>query len=122
VQDSKKKVFMRERRHKRLRRKIAGEPERPRLSVYRSLNHIYAEIIDDTQGHTLAAASTLDPDVRDKTADSTKVDAAKAVGLLIASKALEKGISTVVFDRGGRKYHGRVRAVAEGAREGGLQF
>jgi large subunit ribosomal protein L18 len=111
------------RRKKRVRKKVFGTPERPRLSVYRSLKHIYAQIIDDTKGHTLVACSTLSPELREELKGKTKnKEAAKKVGLLLAKKALEKGIKKVVFDRGYYKYHGRVKALAEGAREGGLEF
>jgi len=112
----------RKRRHKRVRKKIFGTPERPRLCVFRSLKHIYAQIIDDTIGHTLVAASTLDPAIREKIKGKTKTEQAKEVGLLLAQKALAKGITKVAFDRGGYKYHGRVKALAEGARKGGLEF
>ncbi|NLO89558.1 MAG: 50S ribosomal protein L18 [Clostridia bacterium] len=108
-------------RHKRLRKKIIGTQERPRLCVYRSLKHIYAQIIDDIEGKTLVAASTLDPALRGTIKGNNK-EAAKKVGELIAQKALDKGIKQVVFDRGGYKYHGRVAALAEGAREKGLEF
>lgn len=107
-------------RHKRVRRKISGTAEVPRLCVYRSLKNIYAQIIDDTKGVTLVSASTLDSDLR-KSYGGNK-EAAKAVGLSIAKKALEKNIKAVVFDRGGYIYHGRVAEVAAGAREGGLEF
>lgn len=114
---------MRRRRHRRVRKKLTGWSDRPRLNVFRSLNHIYAQVIDDEQGHTLAAASTLDPDVREEeTSGVPKVEQARRVGLAIASRAKAKGIEQVVFDRGGYKYHGRVKALAEGAREGGLVF
>ena len=106
-------------RHKRVRAKISGTPERPRLNVFRSEANIYAQIIDDVNGVTLAAASTLE---KDFTCDGTKSDAAKLVGIHVAERAKAKGIDTVVFDRGGYVYHGRVKALAEGAREGGLQF
>lgn len=112
----------RKRRHLRVRKRVSGTPERPRLSVYRSLKHIYAQVIDDTRGHTLVAASTLDPELRGKLQKTGNVEAAREVGRLIARRALEKGITKVVFDRGGYRYHGRVAALAEGAREGGLQF
>ena len=108
------------RRHKRLRFKVAGTAQRPRLAVFRSLTHIYAQVIDDASGRTLAAASSLDADV--KSGEGAKTNTAKAVGTLIASRAKERGIDTVVFDRGGFIYHGRVRALAEAAREGGLVF
>lgn len=99
-----------------------GTKERPRLSVYRSLNHMYAQIIDDVEGHTLVQASTLDPELRSKLEKTGNVAAAKEVGRLLAARAKEAGISQVVFDRGGNLYHGRVAALAEGAREGGLIF
>ena len=104
-------------KHWRSRNKINGTPERPRLAVFRSTQHIYAQIIDDTVGKTLVAASTLEVKV-----DGTKTDAAKAVGAAVAKKALENGIEKVVFDRGGNLYHGRIQALAEGAREAGLDF
>ncbi|MBR2667648.1 MAG: 50S ribosomal protein L18 [Oscillospiraceae bacterium] len=106
-------------RHKRVRAKISGTPECPRLNVFRSETNIYAQIIDDTTGHTLAAASSLDKDFEGR---GSNVEAAKKVGLAVAARAKEKGIETVVFDRGGYLYHGRVKALAEGAREGGLAF
>jgi large subunit ribosomal protein L18 len=111
---------LKERRKKRVRKKIRGTPERPRLSVFRSNRHIYAQIIDDTRGHTLVAACSLERglDLKGK----TKTEQALEVGKLIASRAREKGIEGVVFDRGGNLYHGRVKALAEGAREGGLKF
>lgn len=111
-------------RHMRIRRRIMGTPERPRLCVFKSLRHIYAQIIDDTprQGsRTLVAASTLDPEIRDKI-KSDNIEAARLVGQLIAQRALAKGIRRVVFDRGGYPYHGKVRALAEAAREGGWSF
>lgn len=110
------------RRHKRVRKKVFGTPERPRLCVFRSNKHIYAQIIDDTIGHTLVSASTLDPELREKLQKTWNKEAAREVGKLIAKRALEKGIKKVVFDRGGYKYHGRVKELAEGAREGGLVF
>ena len=106
-------------RHKRVRAKIAGTPERPRLNVFRSETNIYAQIIDDVTGKTLAAANSLEKGFE---CDGTKTDAAKKVGQMVAERAKAKGIDTVVFDRGGYVYHGRVQALAEGAREGGLQF
>ncbi|MBO8141995.1 MAG: 50S ribosomal protein L18 [Firmicutes bacterium] len=112
----------RRRRHLRLRKKVQGTPERPRLCVYRSLKHMYAQIIDDTRGHTLVAASTLDPELRGSLASTGNKDAAREVGRLIGRRAMEQGIRRVVFDRGGNLYHGRVRALAEGAREAGLDF
>lgn len=108
----------REKRHNRVRARVNGTNERPRLNVFRSLNHIYAQVIDDTQGHTLVAASTLDKDV----AEAPKVEQAKAVGKLVAERAKNAGINRVVFDRGGYLYHGRIKSLAEGAREGGLDF
>ena len=107
------------RRHKRVRRKISGTPERPRLSVYRSLKGIYVQLIDDVNGKTLAQASTLDKEVKTK---ASNIEAAKEVGELIAKRATKAGIKVVVFDRGGDIYHGKVKALAEAAREGGLEF
>lgn len=112
---------LRRSKHMRVRRKISGTGEIPRLCVYKSLNHIYAQIIDDQTGVTLAAASTLDTELSDLPSKSN-VEAAKEVGSRIAAKAQEKGITTVVFDRSGYKYHGRVAALADAAREKGLQF
>ena len=109
-------------RHARVRKKVNGTAERPRLSVYRSTNHIYAQIIDDVKGHTLCSASTLEKAVAAKVSDMTKSEAAKAVGAAIAEKALALGIKAVVFDRGGYLYTGRVEALADGAREAGLEF
>ncbi len=117
-------------RHERVRKKIGGvqgrklngTAERPRLNVYRSTNHIYAQVIDDVKGHTLCAASTLEKDVAAQVADLTKCEAAKVVGKAIANKALALGIKQVVFDRGGYIYTGRVQALADGAREAGLEF
>ncbi|KYD20705.1 MAG: 50S ribosomal protein L18 [Caldibacillus debilis] len=111
---------LRKKRHARIRAKISGTPERPRLNVFRSNQHIYAQLIDDTKGVTLASASTLEKDLD---LESTKnIEAAKKVGELIAKRALEKGYKKVVFDRGGYLYHGRVKALAEAAREAGLEF
>lgn len=112
----------RARRQRRIRGRIHGTPERPRLNVYRSNTHIYAQVIDDTVGHTLAAASTTDAGLRPQLPGTTKQDEAKLVGRLIAERAIAVGINQVVFDRGGYKYHGRVRALADAAREGGLKF
>lgn len=112
----------RERRHHRVRLKVSGNSARPRLCVFRSLNHIYAQVIDDALGHTLAAASTLDAEIKGDTAGKSKTDRAKMAGLLLARRAASQGISQVTFDRGGYKYHGRVKALAEAAREGGLKF
>jgi large subunit ribosomal protein L18 len=111
------------RRHTRLRRKVSGTAERPRLSVFRSLHHIYAQIIDDIQGVTLVSASTVEPEIRQKVgSNGGNIEAAKVIGAAIAQKALEKGIKQVVFDRGGQIYHGRVQALAAAARESGLEF
>jgi large subunit ribosomal protein L18 len=112
----------RKRRHLRIRRKVSGTPKKPRLNVYRSLNEIYVQIIDDTKGHTLISTSTIDPTLKKKFKGMTKKEKAKLVGQTIADRAKEKGIKSVVFDRGGYKYIGRVAALAEGARENGLQF
>ncbi|MDQ7030224.1 MAG: 50S ribosomal protein L18 [Ardenticatenia bacterium] len=112
----------RKRRHLRVRKRVFGTPERPRLNVYRSLTNIYAQIIDDTQGHTLVSASTLDRQLRDQVKGLRPVEAARHVGRALAERARAAGITKVVFDRGGYKYHGRVKALAEGAREGGLEF
>ena len=110
-------------RHKRLRKRVSGTPERPRLSVYRSEKHIYAQIIDDTKGVTLVAASTVEKELRDKLNQKTwNVQAAKEVGKIIAERATAKGIKEIVFDRGGYKYHGRIKALADSARESGLKF
>uniref|UniRef100_A0A7V4NFE7 Large ribosomal subunit protein uL18 n=1 Tax=Fervidobacterium pennivorans TaxID=93466 RepID=A0A7V4NFE7_FERPE len=109
-------------RHRRIRKKIFGTPERPRLAVYRSEKHIYAQIIDDTVGRTLVAASTVEKDIKERVKKTWNVAAAKEVGKIIAERALAKGITTVVFDRGGFKYHGRVKALADAAREAGLKF
>ena len=109
-------------RHERVRKKISGTPESPRLSVYRSNRHIQAQIIDDTKGITLVSASTMDPSLKGQLDDVDKKGAAKLVGKLIAERAVEAGIKNVVFDRGGYKYTGRVASVAEGAREAGLEF
>jgi large subunit ribosomal protein L18 len=113
---------LRQRRHLRIRRVVAGAADRPRLSVFRSLKHIYAQIIDDTRGVTLAAASTRDPDLREAIKGKRKTEAGALVGEAIARRAQAKGITRVVFDRGGYLYHGRVKALADGARKGGLQF
>jgi len=110
------------RKHLRVRKKIKGTPERPRLAVFRSLNHIYAQIIDDSAGNTLVAASTLDASLKGKVEFGANKEAAKEVGKLIAVKASQKGIKQVVFDRGGYLYHGRIKELAEAAREAGLEF
>jgi len=110
------------RRHARVRKHLAGTPERPRLAVFRSLTDIYAQVIDDEAGATLASASTIDKELRGKMSGKTKTEQARLVGAAIADRAKAHGITTVVFDRGGFKYIGRVQALAEGAREGGLEF
>ena len=117
-----RKQQLRQRRHLRVRKKVNGTPERPRLAVFRSEHHIYAQVIDDSKGHTLAAASSLDPNLRKELKYGGNVEAAKAVGKLVAERAKEKGVQKVVFDRGGFAYHGRVAGLADGAREAGLEF
>jgi large subunit ribosomal protein L18 len=118
----KTKEDIRLRLHTRIRKKLSGSPQRPRLAVFRSQSHIYAQVIDDEAGQTLCAASSLDGDLKASTKRGSNVAAAKAVGKLIAQRAQEKGVSAVVFDRGGFQYHGRVKALADAAREGGLKF
>ena len=118
--ESRSKV--RVKKHKRLRNRFSGTAERPRLSVFRSNNHMYAQIIDDTVGNTLAAASTVEKTARAELEHTNDVDAAAYVGTLIAKRALEKGIETVVFDRGGFIYQGKIQALADAAREAGLKF
>ena len=110
---------IRSRIHKRIRSRMAGTQERPRLAVFRSLNHIYAQVIDDQQGHTLVAAASTEKDLKGK---GGNVEGAKAIGKAVAERAKEKGIKRVVFDRGGYQYHGRVKALADAAREAGLEF
>lgn len=112
----------RKRRHNRVRRRVFGTAEKPRLNVYRSLNEIYVQVIDDNKGHTLASASTIDSELKKKVKGKTKKEQAKLVGETIAERAKKKGVKEVVFDRGGYKYIGRVSALADGAREKGLQF
>jgi large subunit ribosomal protein L18 len=119
---AREKRLARQRRHARVRKRAYGTPERPRLNVFRSLQHIHAQVIDDTRGHTLIAASTLDADIRSKLGDKTKTGQAEVVGDIIAKRALAAGIKHVVFDRGGYLYHGRVKALADAARKGGLDF
>lgn len=114
------KAVGRSRRHSRVRKKITGTAERPRLVVFRSTRHIVAQVVDDTAGRTLAAASTMESDLR--TLGGDKTDKANAVGKLVAERAKSAGVQSVVFDRGGNRYHGRVAAVADGAREAGLEF
>ena len=110
------------RRRIRIRKKIRGTPDRPRLTVYRSLKYVYAQIIDDESGHTIAAASSVEKELRDSLKSTKDLEAAKLVGKLVAKRAMEKGISEVVFDRNGYKYHGRIKALADAAREEGLKF
>ncbi len=105
--------------HKRIRARVSGTPERPRLAVFRSVNHIYGQLIDDQQGHTLVAASSIEKDLRGK---GGNIEGAKLIGKTIAQRAKDKGITRVVFDRGGYLYHGRVKALADAAREAGLEF
>ncbi|GAB6099863.1 50S ribosomal protein L18 [Halanaerocella petrolearia] len=112
----------RRRRHKRVRKKVKGTPTRPRLNVNKSLKHIYVQVIDDFREITLVSASTVDTDIRDEVENGGNVEAAKVVGKYIAERALEEGIEKVVFDRGGYEYHGRIKALAEAAREAGLDF
>ncbi len=119
---SEKKRLARLRRHRRVRKKISGTADRPRLNVYRSLTHIYGQVVDDTAGHTLVSASTVDRDVRSAVQGKHKTEQARVVGQVLARRALEKGIKQVVFDRGGWVYHGRIKALAEGARKEGLEF
>ena len=109
-------------RHARVRAKVKGTASRPRLCVFRSLQHIYAQVIDDSQGHTLASVSTIDPEIKSETDGKKKAAQAELVGSLVAKRALGVGIKQVVFDRGGYKYHGRVKTLAEAARQGGLKF
>ena len=118
----KSRTVVRENKHRRLRNRFSGTAERPRLAVFRSNNHMYAQIIDDTVGKTLVSASTLDKDVKAECEQTNNVEAAAVVGKVVAKKALEKGITTVVYDRGGFIYEGKVKALAEAAREAGLEF
>lgn len=119
---AKEKREARARRHIRVRKQVQGTPERPRLAVYRSLMHIYAQVIDDVAGHTLVSASTIDAEVKKVIEGKNKTEAAKLVGKMVAERAKQANISKVVFDRGGHMYHGRVKALADGAREAGLEF
>lgn len=112
----------RARRHARVRKNLTGSAQRPRLNVFRSLSGIYAQVIDDQAGRTLVSASTVDKDLRSKVKGMKKVDQAKLIGQIVAERAKNKGIEAVVFDRGGYRYSGRIKALADGAREGGLQF
>ena len=120
--NKKSRALVREKKHRRMRNHISGTAERPRLAVFRSNNHMYAQIIDDTVGNTLVAASTLDKDVKAEREKTNNVDAAAYLGTVVAKKALDKGIQTVVFDRGGFIYEGKVKALADAAREAGLEF
>lgn len=119
---SQKRDAMRLKRKKRIRKKVKGSQERPRLTVFRSARHIYAQIVDDNQGRTLATASTMEKELRDRGGFENKKAAASEIGRRIAQRAADKGITTVVFDRNGYMYHGRVKAVSESARENGLDF
>jgi large subunit ribosomal protein L18 len=119
---NKSRAVARMRRHARVRKNLAGTAERPRLNVFRSLTGIYAQVIDDQAGHTLVSASTVEKDLREKVKGMKKSEQAKLVGRTVAERAKSKGIESVVFDRGGYRYVGRVKALADGAREGGLQF
>jgi large subunit ribosomal protein L18 len=112
----------RQRRHSRIRKRVTGLKERPRFSVYRSLNHIYAQIVDDKEGRTLVSASSMDDKVKDMEQHKGNIKTAREVGTLVANKAMEKGIKKVVFDRSGYLYHGRIKALADAAREAGLEF
>ncbi len=118
----KNRTIARERRHARVRKHVFGTPERPRLNVFKSLSGIYAQVIDDMDGNTIISASTVDKELREQMKGLKKTEQAKAIGKAVAERAKSKGISTVVFDRGGFRYVGRVKALADGAREGGLQF
>ena len=118
----KSRTVVRENKHRKLRNRFSGTAERPRLAVFSSNNHMYAQIIDDTVGKTLVSASTLDKDVKAELEKTNNVEAATVVGTVVAKKALEKGITTVVYDRGGFVYEGKVKALAEAAREAGLEF
>jgi large subunit ribosomal protein L18 len=122
MDSAKKRRLARQRRHRRVRSKVSGTAERPRLNVCRSLYHIYGQVIDDTTGHTLLSASTVDHQVRSMVEGKNKTEQAQIVGQVLARRALDKGIKRVVFDRGGWAYHGRVKALATGARQEGLEF
>lgn len=116
------RTLARERRHRRVRKKVSGRNDRPRLSVYRSLQNIYAQIIDDNTGHTLVSASSMDKSLKTSLKSGCNIEAAKAVGKLLGERALDKKINAVVFDRSGYLYHGKIKALADAAREAGLQF
>lgn len=113
---------VRAKKHLKVRKRISGTPERPRMAVFRSNNHMYVQVIDDVAGHTLVSASTLQGEVKDGLEKTNNIDAAAKLGSVIAKRAIDKGIKTVVFDRGGYIYHGKVKALAEAAREAGLEF
>lgn len=117
-----KKIIARRGRHARLRERLQGSESKPRLCVFRSLQHIYAQVIDDSRGHTLVAASTIDPEIKSELNGKKSSERAQLVGTLVAKRAKDAGIKQVVFDRGGYKYHGRVKSLAEAARKGGLKF
>jgi len=117
-----KSKIARKRRHRRIRNRISGTAERPRLNVFRSLDHIYVQVIDDVAGKTLVSASTIDKELRGEVSGKGKKEQAAMVGKAIAERAKAAGVSTVLFDRGGYLYHGRIKALADGAREGGLEF
>ncbi len=119
---AKSRLISRKRRHRRVRTKVNGTPERPRLNVFRSSKHIYAQVIDDQSGKTLVAASSLDSQLRSELDRGSNCEAARKVGSLLANRAVDKGIKNVVFDRSGYLYHGRVKELADGAREAGLNF
>lgn len=118
----KKRLTGRERRHRRVRARLSGTASRPRLNVFRSLSNIYAQLIDDQQGLTLVSASTIDGELKSRLDGKKKTEQAKLIGMAVAERAKAKGITQAVFDRGGYRYHGRVKALADGAREGGLEF
>ena len=117
-----KREVARKKRHFRVRKKVTGTPDKPRLNVYRSVKHIYAQIVDDYSGITLTAASSIDKELKGKVSTGGNIEAAKTVGQLVAKRAADKGINQIVFDRGGYLYHGRVKALADAVREGGLKF
>ena len=117
-----RRELLREARHDRVRKRVAGTGERPRLAVFRSLNNLYAQVINDETGATIVSASTIDKEMKSTVKSGGNIEAAKAVGALVAKRAADKGVKQVVFDRGGFQYHGRVKALADAAREGGLEF
>jgi large subunit ribosomal protein L18 len=119
---NKRKYDARKKRHSRLRAHVAGTADKPRMNIYRSQDHIYVQVIDDKAGHTLASASTIDKEVMAQLTGKSKVEAAKIVGKVAGERAKKAGIEKIVFDRGGYRYHGRVQAIADGAREAGLEF